>query len=70
MGALQKINWPRGYKTFFMLNSVEHEIFSLIIVKMSTVVGISISISSENSILCLSEPEKAEFLDIFKLMSI
>ena len=20
-------NWPRGYKTFFMLNSVEHEIF-------------------------------------------
>ena len=21
-------NWPRGYKTFFMLNSAEHEIFS------------------------------------------
>ena len=21
------INWPRGYKTFFMLNSIEHEIF-------------------------------------------
>ena len=20
-------NWPRGYKTFFMLNSTEHEIF-------------------------------------------
>ena len=20
-------NWPQGYKTFFMLNSVEHEIF-------------------------------------------
>ena len=20
-------NWPRGYKTFFMLNSSEHEIF-------------------------------------------
>ena len=20
--------WPRGYKTFFMLNSAEHEIFS------------------------------------------
>ena len=20
-------NWPRGYKTFFKLNSVEHEIF-------------------------------------------
>ena len=21
-------SWPRGYKTFFMLNSAEHEIFS------------------------------------------
>ena len=21
------INWARGYKTFFMLNSIEHEIF-------------------------------------------
>ena len=26
--------WPRGYKTFFMLNSTEHEIFLLIYVKM------------------------------------
>ena len=24
---LDKVYWPRGYKTFFMLNSVEHEIF-------------------------------------------
>ena len=22
-----KVTWPRGYKTFFMLNSTEHEIF-------------------------------------------
>ena len=22
------LSWPRGYKTFFMLNSAEHEIFS------------------------------------------
>ena len=22
-----KVNWPRGYKTFFMLTSVEHEFF-------------------------------------------
>ena len=22
-------NWPRGYKTFFMLNSVEHEIVNV-----------------------------------------
>ena len=24
-GGIQKHTWPRGYKTFFMLNSVEHE---------------------------------------------
>ena len=24
--ALEKKNWPRGYKTVFMLNSTEHEI--------------------------------------------
>ena len=23
-----KNNWPRGYKTFFILNSVEHEILN------------------------------------------
>ena len=21
------VTWPRGYKTFYMLNSIEHEIF-------------------------------------------
>ena len=25
---LASASWPRGYKTFFMLNSAEHEIFS------------------------------------------
>ena len=25
--ALNVSNWPRGYKTFFMLISTEHEIF-------------------------------------------
>ena len=25
-GAIS-VNWPRGYKTFFMLNSTEHENF-------------------------------------------
>ena len=60
------VAWPRGYKTFFMLNSVEHEIFLLIIVKMPTIVGILTLMSRKNSILGLSEPKKAEFLDIFK----
>ena len=39
--------------------------FLLINVKMSTVVGILTFLSRENSILGVSEPEKAEFLDIF-----
>ena len=30
-----RMNWPGGYKTFFMLNSVEHEILKLISVKIS-----------------------------------
>ena len=24
---ISQASWPRGYKTFFMLNSIEHEIF-------------------------------------------
>ena len=40
-------------------------IFQLINVKMPTMVGISIFVSSKSSILHLSEPENAEFLDIF-----
>ena len=40
-------NCPRGYKTFFMLNSAEHEIFSVINMKMPTIVGIFIFISRE-----------------------
>ena len=44
---------PRGYKTIFMLNSTEHEIFQ-----------------AHSSILSLSEPEIAEILDIFILLSI
>ena len=39
LGFLKSLIWPRGYKTFFVLNSVEHEIFLLIIVKMPTVVA-------------------------------
>ena len=56
---------PQGYKAFFMLNSTEHEIFLLINVKMPTIVGILTCMSGKNSILGLSEPKKAELLDIF-----
>ena len=53
-----------------MLNSTEHEFFLLINVKMPTIVGILTFMSGKKSILGLSEPIKAEFLDIIKLMSI
>ena len=49
---------PRGYKTFFVLNSTEHGIFLLINVKMPSTVGILTFMSRKNSILSLSEPEK------------
>ena len=39
--------------------------FLLINVEMPTIVGISTFMSGQNSILDLSEPKKAEFLDIF-----
>ena len=43
-------------------------LFLLINVKMPTIVGILTFISGTNSILGLSEPEKAEFLDIFIIL--
>ena len=51
-------NWPRGYKTYFILNSAEHDIFLLINVEMPTIVGISTFMSRKNSTLGLSEHEK------------
>ena len=44
--------------------------FLLINVKMPTTVGILTFMSGKNSILGLSEPKKAEFLDIFILIYI
>ena len=44
--------------------------FLLINVKMPTFVGILTFVSGKNNSLCLSEPKKAEFHDIFILMSI
>ena len=49
--------WPRAYKTFFMLNSVELS-FLLINDRMPTTVGILRFMSRKNSILSLSEPAK------------
>ena len=43
------------------------KLFRLINVKMPTIVGILKFMSGKNSILGLSEPKKAEFLDFLKL---
>ena len=40
---------PRGYKTFFILNSAEHEIILLRNVKMPTIVGILTFLSMINT---------------------
>ena len=54
------VSRSRGYKTFFMLNSTEYEIFLLINDKMPTIVGMLTFMSGKNSILSLSEPEKCQ----------
>ena len=33
---IRSVFWPQGYKTFFMLNSAEHEMFMLINLKLLT----------------------------------
>ena len=53
-----------------MLSSAKHEISLFINIKMPTDVVISTFTSMKNSIQGLSEPEKAEFLDILILMKI
>ena len=58
---------PRGYETFFMINSTEYEIFPAHNVKMPTTVGILTFLSGKNNILDLSELKKSLFLDIFML---
>ena len=60
---------PRGYQTFFMLNSTEHEFFLLINVKMPTVVGILTFISRKNGTFPFLKPQPRlfQFTGIFLL---
>ena len=55
---------------FFYSTQLSMKFFLLIHVKMPTIVGILTFMCGKNSILGLSEPKKAKFLDIFILMSI
>ena len=58
------------FYTYEHLSQLSMKFFMLINIKMPTVVCILIFMSRKNSILGLSEPENAEFLDTFIVMSI
>ena len=62
--------WPEIIKLFSCSTQLSVKFFLLINVKMPTIVGILTFMSGKNRILGLSEPKKAEFLDIFILMCI
>ena len=57
-------------KLFSCSSQLSMKLFLLINVEMPTIVGISTFMARKNSVLVLSEPENAEFLGIFILMSI
>ena len=61
---------PKVIKLFSCSTQLSMKFFWLINVKMPTIVGILTFMSRKNSILHLSELEKAEFLDIFILLFI
>ena len=60
----------RGYKTFLCSTQLSMNFLLLINVKMPTIVVILTFMSGKNSILSLSEPKKAKFLDLLIHMSI
>ena len=60
---------PEVIKLFSCSAQLSMKFFLFINVKMPKIVGILTFMSGKNSILGLSEPKKAEFLDIFILMS-
>ena len=53
---------PRGYKTFSMLNSPEHELFLFINVKMPTIIGIVTFMSEEIVVKAYLSLKKPNFL--------
>ena len=61
-GFATTISRPRGHKTFFMLNSAEHEIFhahKFFKMPTETVVGILTFVCRKNSIIGVSVSEKS-----------
>ena len=66
---MSKLLRPRDYKTFFMLNSAEHEFSLLIDMKMPTIVVIFIFISRENFMLGYILHEKMWLLVTLDLLA-
>ena len=68
MTITEEYNTIPGPEVFFSCSSqLSMKYFLFINVKMLTIFGILTFMSRKNSILCLLEPEKAEFLDILYL---
>ena len=63
------VSGPEVIKLFSCSTQLSMKFFLLINVKMPTIVGILTFMNRKNSILSLSEPENADFLDIFIHMS-
>ena len=61
---------PEVIKLFSCSIQLSMKFCLFINVKMPTTVGILPCMGGENNILCLTEPKKAEFLEIFTLVSI
>ena len=59
---------PKIIKLFSCSTQLSTKFFLLINVKMPTVVGVLTFMSRKNSILGLSKPEKANFLEIYILI--
>ena len=64
-GTARSISGPEIIKLFSCSTELSMKFFLLINVKMPTIVGILTFMRGKNNILGLSEPKKAEFLDIF-----
>ena len=63
--SLGIIPGPEVIKLFSCSTQLSVKFFLLINVKMPIIVGILTFMGGKNSILNLSEPKKAEFIDIF-----
>ena len=61
--------WPRGYKTFLMLNSAEHEIVLLINLKLLTIANSFLLNIAEHKKFSANKYENANYFGIFIFIS-